>query len=205
MASKRLPGSSEGTRQQSRRRGGADLDELDARIRRLEAKGPEVTSTRSRRPTSLRTKRSDRQKVFLVHGHDDAVRETVARYLERLGCTPVILQEQVNGGRTIIEKVEQHGDACFAVVLLTADDIGGVAGGGADTLQPRARQNAVLEFGFFVGQLGRGRVCVLHKGALELPSDMLGVVYVPLEGEWRLHLARELREADFQLNLDAIL
>jgi len=144
------------------------------------------------------------KRVFIVHGHDEAAREGVARFLEKLELEPIILHEQPSGGRTVIEKLEHHGDVGFAVVLLTPDDVGAAASASAD-LKPRARQNVVLELGYFAGRLGRARVCALHKGALELPSDVIGVVYVPLDssGAWRLLLAKELREAGFDIDLNA--
>jgi predicted nucleotide-binding protein len=146
-------------------------------------------------------------KVFVVHGHDDAVRESVARFLERLDLEAVILHEQATGGRTIIEKLEYYADVDFATVLLTPDDIGGVKTTEADKLQPRARQNVILELGFFVGKLGRNKVCALHIGPIELPTDYLGVCYVRLDdgGGWRLQLAKELREAGFNVDLNLAL
>jgi predicted nucleotide-binding protein len=145
-------------------------------------------------------------KVFVVHGHDEASRETVARFLEKLGVEAVILHEQATEGRTIVEKLEHYADVDFAVVLLTPDDIGAQADNG-DHLSPRARQNVVLELGFFVGKLGRKHVCALHKGPLELPSDYLGVGYVPLDagGGWRLQLAKELRTAGFAVDMNQAL
>jgi predicted nucleotide-binding protein len=85
--------------------------------------------------------KSDSRNVFLVHGHDAAVRESVARLLERLDLRPIILHEQPNMGRTVIEKFEAHADVGFAVVLLTPDDVGGAASTGK--LSPRARQNVI--------------------------------------------------------------
>ena len=146
------------------------------------------------------------KKVFLVHGHDEGVRESTARFLEKLGLQAIILHEKASGGRTIIEKLEYHSDVDFAVILLTPDDVGAPAAA-TDRLSPRARQNVVLELGFFVGKLGRRRVCALHKGSVELPSDILGVVYVPLDegAGWRLMLAKELREAGFDVDLNKAL
>ena len=63
-------------------------------------------------------------KVFIVHGHDEGMREAVARFLERIGFEAIILHEQANQGRTVIEKIVTHGDVGFAVVLLTPDDDG---------------------------------------------------------------------------------
>lgn len=141
-------------------------------------------------------------RVFVVHGHDDAARETVARFLERLGLVAVILHEQVSRGRTVIEKVEEHGDVAFAVVLLTPDDEGRARGSGE--LMPRARQNVVLELGYFLARLGRDRVCALKRGGVEIPSDYAGVVWTDMDsgGGWRLTLAREMKVVGFDVDLN---
>lgn len=139
------------------------------------------------------------RKVFIVHGHDEGARESVARFLEQLKFDPIILHEQANQGRTIIEKIEAHGDVGFAVILLTPDDVGSVRGG---DLQPRARQNVLLELGYFVGRLGRSRVCALKRGDVEVPSDFGGVVYEPFDagGAWKQALSRELQAAGFDID-----
>ena len=139
-------------------------------------------------------------KVFVIHGHDEASREMVARFLKQLRLEPIILHEQANQGRTIIEKFEAHADVAFAVVLLTPDDVGALSG---DKLKPRARQNVILELGFFLGKLGRSKVCTLVKDDIEKPSDYDGVVYISLDdaGAWRLKLVGELKEAG--LDVDA--
>ena len=152
-------------------------------------------------PIAANGPRSD--KVFIVHGHDDGAREATARFIAKLGLQPVILHEQASGGRTVIEKLEHHADVGFAIVLLTPDDVGGRADD-PSALQPRARQNVILELGFFVAKLGREYVCALHKGAVELPSDILGVVYIAMDATngWKLVLARELREAGFPVDMN---
>lgn len=142
-------------------------------------------------------------KVFLVHGHDESARESVARYLEKLQLEPIILHEQPSAGRTIIEKVERYAEVAFAVVLLTPDDVGGVQGE-PKALKPRARQNVILELGYFVGRLGRTHVAALVKGEVEKPSDYDGVVYVQMDsgGAWKLQLARELKTAGLNIDLN---
>jgi predicted nucleotide-binding protein len=142
-------------------------------------------------------------KVFLVHGHDDSARETTARFLEKLHLEPIILHEQPSAGRTIIEKVERYAEVAFAVVLLTPDDVGGV-GSRPQELKPRARQNVILELGYFLGRLGRSHVAALLKGNVENPSDYDGVLYVPMDtaGAWKLHLARELKSAGLNIDLN---
>jgi predicted nucleotide-binding protein len=144
-------------------------------------------------------------KVFIVHGHDEEAKESAARCVEKLGLEAVILHEQPNRGRTVIEKFEGNADVAFVVVLLTPDDIGGEKDN-INELRPRARQNVILELGFFIGQLGRERVCALHKGSVEIPSDISGVLWVPLDpnGAWRISLAKEMKAAGLQVDLNRL-
>lgn len=142
------------------------------------------------------------RKVFVVHGRDVAARESVARFLQNLELEPIILHEQPNEGRTIIEKFEKYADVGFAVVILTADDIGRLGNGAKD--ERRARQNVILELGFFLGSLGRKRVCPLYEVGVTVPSDYDGVAYVPLDenGGWKLQLARELTSAGLAIDMN---
>jgi hypothetical protein len=133
--------------------------------------------------------------VFLVHGHAEGTKYEVARFIhQETGEWPVILHEKADQSQTIIEKLERHGSAAgFAVVLLTADDEGREQG--ADGVKGRARQNVVFEHGYFIGKLGRERVVALYEDGVELPSDLSGVLYIPLAGNWKMDLLRELRAA----------
>ncbi|WDG50453.1 nucleotide-binding protein [Pseudomonas chlororaphis] len=143
------------------------------------------------------------RKVFIVHGHDEGAREMVARFLERLGFQSIILHEQANQGRTVMEKVETHGEVGFAVVLLTPDDEGCAKGG---TPEPRARQNVLLELGYFLGRLGRDKVCALKRGAVEIPSDFAGVVWEPMDGNgWKQALGRELEAAGHDIDWNKVM
>jgi predicted nucleotide-binding protein len=145
----------------------------------------------------------DHQSVFLVHGHNHGTKETVARFIEKLGLKVVILHEQPDKGQTIIEKLERHAATVgFAVVLLTADDVGGP---GSDALKPRARQNVIFELGFFCSALGRRRVCALYDERVELPTDYSGVLWTPLRENWQSKLANELRVAGMSINPEALL
>ena len=142
--------------------------------------------------------RALQRKVFVVHGHDEGARETVARFLMQLGFDPIILHEQANQGRTVMEKVEAHGEVGFAVVLLTPDDEGSVKGG---TSEPRVRQNVLLELGYFLGRLGRDKVCALKRGTVEIPSDFAGVVWESMDGNgWKQALGRELEAAGHEID-----
>ncbi len=144
------------------------------------------------------------RKIFIVHGHDEGARETVARFLERIGLEAVILHEQANQGRTIIEKVVANSDVGFAIVLLTPDDEGCIKGG---TPEPRARQNVLLELGYFIGRLGRDKVCALKRGTLEIPSDFAGVVWETMDsnGGWKQALARELEAAGHSIDWNKVM
>ncbi len=154
------------------------------------------------RPVDRPASNLSSRKVFVVHGHDDAAREAMARFLEKIELEAIILHEQPDQGRTIIEKLENYASqVAFAVVLLTPDDLGGPTSVPAQAA--RARQNVIFELGYFVGKLGRGRACLLRKGEVEIPSDLYGVIYTDMDATdgWKLKLVRELKAAKF--NIDA--
>ena len=139
--------------------------------------------------------------VFIVHGHDVEAKETVARYIEKLGIKAIILHEIPNIGRTIIEKFEDHSNVGFAVVLLTPDDLG-FSKDKKNIIKPRARQNVIFELGYFMGKLGRKRVCVLYKENVEIPTDYEGILYIKLDntGEWKQSLIREMKAIGLEIN-----
>lgn len=142
--------------------------------------------------------------VFVVHGHDDALKLEVARLLEKQSLRPVILHEQANKSRSLIQKFEDHSDVKFAVVLLTPDDIGSEKQ--SQVQNPRARQNVVFELGYFFGKLGRENVCALYPKGVEKPSDIDGITYVPIDGagKWKYDLANELAAAGFNIDLKKV-
>lgn len=145
-------------------------------------------------------------RIFLVHGHDMAVLHEVARFLGRMELEVTVLQEEPNRGQTIIEKFEHYGDVGFAVVLLTDDDLGKATGDSKLSLRPRARQNVIFELGYFIGRLGRAKVCALYQDGVELPSDYSGVLYIRIdrEGGWKLKLCKELDAAGFEIDLNKV-
>lgn len=145
----------------------------------------------------------DKTKVFIVHGRDDLAKIEVARFVEKFGLEAVILHEQANGGKTIIEKIEEHTNVGYGIVLYTPCDIGGL---NETELQPRARQNVVFEHGYLIGKLGRKNVCALVKGNIETPNDISGVVYISLDEHegWHKKLVKELRAADYEIDADKL-
>lgn len=145
------------------------------------------------------------KRVFVVHGHDEVTRQRVSNFLSQLKLEPIVLSEQANQGKTVIEKLEAHADVQYAIVLLTPDDEGRKVG--AEALQKRARQNVILELGYFIARLGRGHVCALHQKEVEIPSDFLGVLSVALDANdgWKVKLAKEMDAAGLSFNLHHVL
>lgn len=141
--------------------------------------------------------------VFIVHGHDDALLQQTARLLEKMEVEPIILFERAGKSQTIIEKLESHSSVSFAVVLFTPDDVGKGAKEEGNP-RPRARQNVVLELGYFIGKLGRSNVILIYSEGVELPSDYHGVEHIKLdpEGAWKIKLAKELKEAGLNIDMN---
>lgn len=156
-----------------------------------------TSSAPAGRPDPPKNSNVQSRPTFVVHGHDRAALHEAVRVLERgTGREVIVLHEQANAGRTILEKFEDHvADVSFAVVLLTGDDEGGIRGG--TNKQPRGRQNVIFELGFLFGKLGRRRVAVLLEENVEKPSDIDGLVYITFDeaGAWKQSLARELEAA----------
>ena len=143
--------------------------------------------------------------IFIVHGHNNEVKINVARTLEKLGLNPIILHEQANAGKTIIEKFEQHSNVGFAIILMTDDDLGKAKND--ENLNQRSRQNVILEMGYFIGKLGRDRVCPLYFNGVELPSDLYGLLYTEIDSteNWKIKIAKELKAAGYEIDVNKII
>lgn len=140
-------------------------------------------------------------KVFIVHGHDGELKQSVARIVEKQGIEAIILSEQANKGRTIIEKFEDYSDVGGAICLFTADDYGRAKKDIADST--RARQNVVLETGYFMGKLGRDHVVLLADKGIEMPSDLSGVVYTDT-AKWEIDLLKELKAMGYIVDFNKL-
>ncbi len=157
-------------------------------------------------PAAPQAAKPKMNRLFLVHGHDHSTLHEVEAFVRRIGLDPVVLMDEANHGDTIIEKVERYADVPFSLVLLSLDDVGRAASAPAGSERSRPRQNAVLEFGFFIGKLGRHNVTVVVDGArdaqAEYPSDLAGIVtvhYTP-GGDWKTRLMREFKASDLVFN-----
>lgn len=146
----------------------------------------------------------EKSEVFIVHGHDDLAKTETARFIEQLGFKPIILHEQANAGKTIIEKIESYSNVGFGIVLYTPCDIGAEKGHETD-FNYRARQNVVFEHGFLIGKIGRENVAAIVKGDIETPNDISGVVYILMEKDWKLELAKELRNSGYHVDMNKVI
>lgn len=155
--------------------------------------------------TAPKVSNSKNNSVFIVHGRDDLAKTEVARFVEKLGLTAVILHERASGGNTIIEKIEEHTNVGFAIVLYTPCDVGSLAN--EKDQRFRARQNVVFEHGYLIAKLSRKNVCALVKGDVEIPNDISGVVYVSFDdhGAWHFQLAKELRQAGYTIDMNNLI
>lgn len=147
----------------------------------------------------------ENNKVFIVHGHDEDAKQSVARFLEKCGFEAVILHEQADGGSTIIEKIEKYTDVIYAIVLYTPCDVGHAKEEKKN--KPRARQNVVFEHGYLIGKLGRDRVCALVKQDVDTPGDISGVVYKSMDtaGAWRTEILREMKNVGIAVDASKLL
>lgn len=144
-------------------------------------------------------------RVFVGHGHDEGAKQTVARFLEKCGFEAIILNEQGDGGRTIIEKIERYTDVAFAIILYTPCDIG--RGKEEKKSRARARQNVVFEHGYLIGKLGRERVCALVQQGVQTPGDIEGVVYksMDLAGAWKTEILKEMQSVGVAVDASKLL
>jgi predicted nucleotide-binding protein len=146
------------------------------------------------------------KQIFIVHGHDSDARDQLELALHRLGLKPFILMNNSGGGKTIIEALEgQIGrdfTSDFGIVLMTPDDFGYSKKDGDKKVEPRARQNVVLEAGMLLASLTRMRMAIIVKGHLEMPSDLQGVIHLAYNDHVKEiipKLCQRLKEAGFDL------
>lgn len=163
-------------------------------------------STAPQQPTAREMKH-----IFIVHGHDSDARDQLELALHRLGLKPFILMNSSGGGKTIIEALEgQIGRdyaSDFGIVLMTPDDFGYAKKDGDKKVEPRARQNVILEAGMLLASLTRSRMAIIVKGHLEMPSDLQGIIHLAYNDHVREiipKLCQRLKEAGFDLEPNQI-
>ncbi len=170
-----------------------------------ELKLPEKVIPKSNNLKKTSNSKENKKDIFVVHGHNEELKEKVARTIEKLKLTPIILHEQSNQGQTVIEKFEKYSDVSFAIVLLTYDDFGNVKS--ESNQNKRARQNVILELGYFIAKIGREKVMPLYEQGVELPSDISGILYTLIDEteNWKFRLVKELKSAGFNVDANDII
>lgn len=148
---------------------------------------------------------NNRKQIFVVHGRDDLARIEVARFIEKLGLEPIILNEQANLGQTIIEKIESNSNVGFAIIIYTPCDVGNFKEY-KDNLNPRARQNVIFEHGYLMAKIGRSNVCALVKDNVETPNDISGIVYITMDkyNAWQRTVANEMKARGYNIDLNKL-
>ena len=154
---------------------------------------------KTKRESSKTEPNFSNRKVFIVHGHDEKLKLEVETFIYKLGLEAIVLSEQVNNGRTIIEKIEEYTDVGYGIVLYTPCDIGGTKDTSYEKMKPRARQNVIFEHGYLIGKLGRDRVCALVDGDIEHPSDINGIVYISYQDQWQYKIIEELKSIGYKV------
>lgn len=146
-------------------------------------------------------KKIDGDVVFIIHGHDNELKNEVLLLLKRAGVNAIVLHEQADKGRTIIDKlIEESNNAGYAVALLTPDDL-------TENGNTRARQNVILEIGYFIGIVGKERLRMVVKSNIEIPSDLGGILYekYDAQGAWKIKLLKEIQAVGIYVDIAAVI
>jgi len=149
------------------------------------------------------------KKIFIVHGHDEILKNQVESFLNDIGLEPIVLHRKPDEGLTLIEKFEKHSDVGYAIILLTPDDIGYPSTESSKkeserNIELRARQNVIFEFGYFAGKLGRNRVCCLYKEGVMLPTDLGGIIYKEVHKDVTqigISIMKDLKAVGYQVKI----
>jgi len=168
---------------------------------RIELLREEMAST-----IGLKQSQLPKSNVLLIHGRNETLKKPVLEFIEKLELKASILQEQLNGARSVIERVGEFPNIHFAIFLFTSDDFA-IPRDKPKEKQTQVSQNAIFELGYFVGRLGPGKVCALCEEGLEIPLDYPGVVCVPMDsrGGWKLPIAKEIKQAGIEIDLNKLI
>lgn len=145
------------------------------------------------------------KRVFVVHGNNDKLKFSVTQFLQKLQLSSVVLNEHPNSGLAFVENIEKHANDCyFAIVLLTGDEVGGERGAPESDLTIRARQDVILELGYFIGYLKRGHVAVIYEPGVDIPKEYGGILFLSADDEWQTKLAKEMKKSGLSVDLNLL-
>ena len=142
--------------------------------------------------------------IFVVHGHDEEMKDDVEQFILDIGLKPIIFHKALNHSRSIIQKLNDLSNVNFVIILLSGDDYGYSRYTNHENAKLRARQNVIFEMGFFLGKIGQNRTFSLFKSSenFEFPSDLAGVLYEPYDanGNWKVKLIEEIKLVGYNPN-----
>lgn len=144
--------------------------------------------------------------VFIVHGHSELLVAQTEAFLQKLGFEPIILRNQANRGLTNIEMLENNSDVAFAIVLYSVCDQDGLNDANIP-FKSQALHNVIFEHGYIIAKIGRNKVCALVEEGVECPSDLSGLVYIPIDknGAWKRRVAYEMQVAGLDVDLNGVM
>ena len=145
-------------------------------------------------------------KIFLVHGSDNEMKSDVSKILQTLDLDPIILHENLDMMKNLIEKINDYSHISFAVVLLSSDDLAYSKEITPDDGKNRVIQNVIFELGYFLGRLGKQNVIAIYlkKKGFEIPNNYNGVLWVEYKTGWYFELIRELQTANFDVDANKL-
>jgi predicted nucleotide-binding protein len=139
----------------------------------------------------------EKKKVFIVHGRDRLPALELKVLIEdKYPMKAILLEKEAHGGKTLLEKLEEYSDVDYAFITITPDDVGALKG---EPPRERGRQNVIFEWGLFQGRIKRKNMCVLIKGDIDIPSDLIGIGHYRFRDsvdECFLGIDTELRKAE---------
>ena len=110
-------------------------------------------------------------KLFIIHGRS-ADRDILKQYLLKHVGRVIVLADEFDPTEPIPLKFERYASSVDgAIALLTPDDVGALAADPTFT-NLRARENVWVEVGWFWGHRDRGKLLLLTKGEVTIPSDL---------------------------------
>jgi predicted nucleotide-binding protein len=181
------------------------LNNLESLLERIELIPSSMELQQNVITAHVQKSKTQTNKVFIVHGHDNEAKQSAARFVEKLGLEAVIFHEQEDMGQTIIEKLERVSDVNYAIVLLTPDDVAH-SRITPEQVQNRARQNVIFEWGYLMSKLGRRNVSALIKGNVEVLSDLQGLLWTTMDDgdAWKYKITKEMRTAGLDADSNKI-
>ncbi len=149
------------------------------------------------------------QEIFVVHGRDVQMKLAVARALQKLGLSALVLSEEERQDTSFMARIAEHPDVGFAIVLLAPDEMGYAAGAAPRPARPRGSQDLILQLGYFLGRLGPERVLALYRPleGFELPTDPTHLLFTPFDavGRWQFDLLKQLKACGYQVDAGRLL